>query len=177
MRGVITLFCLLVPALRAQEALPKPTSHHLSMKAMEGTWDAVVKTYGAPGKPPTESKGTEINKLVASGLWLQSEFSSSMLGMAFEGRGLFGFDPSTGKHVGTWVDNVSTAQSLPVGTCHGDCKEITSTFELPGPGGRPMRFKEVAKQSDADHRAMAMWIQGPGDQWMLVMEIDYTRRK
>jgi hypothetical protein len=171
---------LLAPALSVlcafAQDMPRPTAHHLAMKAAEGTWDAVVKSY-APGQPPAESKGVEVNKIVAGGLWMQSDFTSQMMGMAFEGHGLFGFDPATGKHVGTWVDNVSASQSLPVGICKEGCKEVTSTFELPGPGGQAMKFREVSKQLDADHRHMAMWIQGKDGKDMLMMEISYTRRK
>ncbi len=171
----------LVPALSmlgafAQE-MPKPTAHHLAMKAVEGTWDAIVKNYAGPGQPPMESKAVEVNKVVGNGFWMQTDFHGQMMGAPFDGHGLFGFDPVAGKHVGTWVDSVSPVQAITSGTCKDGCKEITSTFTMNlGPAGTAT-FKEVAKQIDADHRTMAMWMQGKDGKEMLLMEISYTRKK
>jgi hypothetical protein len=174
-RALSALLCVL--PLLAQEGAPKPTAHHLAMKAMEGTWDAVVKTYGAPGQPPTESKAVEVNKVVGGGFWMQSDFSGNLMGGPFDGHGLFGFDPVAGKHVGTWVDSVSPVQAITSGTCKDGCKELASTFDMTVAPGMTMNFRELAKQTDADHRTMAMWMAGKDGKEMLMMEIAYTRRK
>jgi hypothetical protein len=164
--------------LGAQEPpMPKPTPHHLAMKSLEGTWDAVVKMHMAPGKPPMESKGVEVNKLVLGGLWIQSEFTSEMMGAPFEGRGLFGYDPATRKHVGTWVDSMTTSMALSTGTCKNGCKEMTCFFKAPGMDGKLTTFKEVSVEKDPDHRAMTMFIKGKDGAYTLNMEIEYTRRK
>lgn len=163
-------------ALPAQE-LPKPTPHHLALKAQEGTWDAVVKMYMEPGKPPAISKGVEVNTVVLGGFWLESTFKSEMGGMPFEGRGLFGFDSAAGKHVGTWVDSMSTGQAITTGTCKDGCKEVHLTFEAPGMDGKMTTYKEVAIQKDADHRTMSMSMKRPDGTFIQNMQIEYTRRK
>lgn len=170
---------LLVPlALSAQEPpVPKPTPHHLAMKRAEGTWDAVVKVYAEPGKPPLQSKGVEVNTLLPGGLWLQSSFKSDMMGLPFEGRGLFGFDPALGKHVGAWVDSMVMSLAQPVGTCKDDCRETTMTFEGPGMDGKPATFKEVTVEKGPDQRVMTMYLKGKDGAFTLNMEIAYTRRK
>jgi hypothetical protein len=147
------------------------------MKAAEGTWDATVKAYMAPGKPPMESKGVEVNAVALGGLWLVSEFKSDMAGMPFEGRGLFGYDPAAKKHVGTWVDNSGYWQAVSSGTCADGCRTVTSTFKGQGMDGKPATFKEVTRQVDADRRTMDMFIQGRDKKWVLMMEIGYIRRK
>lgn len=167
---------LVCAALSAQEP-PKPTAHHLAMKADEGTWDAVVKSYGAPGQPPLESKAVEVNKIVGAGFWMQTEFKGQMAGAPFEGRGLFGYDPVAGTHVGTWVDSMGPVPAILTGTCKDGCREVTSTFTLAFGPGQSAVFREVAKQIDANHRTMAMWMTGKDGKEMLMMEIAYTRRK
>ena len=157
--------------------VPKPTPHHLAMKTLEGTWDAVVKVYMEPGKPPMESKAVEVNQLLPGGLWLQSEFKSEMMGTPFEGRGLFGYDPATRKHVGTWVDSTVTSMALSTGTCKHDCKEITCFFKGPGMDGKMTTYKEISVEKDADHRTMTMFIKGKDGAYHLNMGIEYTRRK
>ena len=172
------LFLLSTLALGAQEfPTPKPTPHHLALRRLEGTWDAVVKVRQAPGKPPMVSKGVEVNRLVPGGLWLTSEFRSELSGVPFEGRGIFGYDPATGKHVGTWVDSTVMGMAHPVGTCRDGCRETTMTFEGPGMDGKPTTFREVSVEQGPDRRLMTMYIKGPGGTFSPDMEIEYTRRK
>lgn len=174
----IPLLFLTGAALLAQGMpLPKPTPHHLALKRLEGTWDATVKVYMGPGKPPMVSKAEEVNKLVPGGLWLTSEFKSDMAGTPFEGRGIFGYDPATGKHVGTWADSMVMSLSRPEGTCKDDCRETTMLFTGPGMDGKPTTYKEVSVEKDADHRVMTMYTQGKDGTFDLGMEIEYTRRK
>ena len=170
--------CLLLAAslsLGAQD-FPKPTAHHAAFKALEGTWDAVVTYYVDPAKPPAVSKGVEVNKVVPGGLWIQSEFRSDMMGMPFEGRGLFGYDTAAGRHVGTWVDSFSTSQSIVEGTCKDGCREVTVFFKGPDMTGKTITYKEVNVVKDADHRTMTMYHQGSGGAYTQNMLIEYTRR-
>jgi hypothetical protein len=158
-------------------AYPKPTPHHVAMQAQEGTWDAEVTVNMGPGQPPAVSKGTEVNKMLRGGLWLQSEFASDMMGTPFEGRGLFGYDPATGQHVGTWVDSMAMAPSHPRGTCKDGCREVTMTFDGQDMRGRNVTYKEIAVQKDADHRTMTMFTKPKGGKYAQVMVIEYVRRK
>jgi hypothetical protein len=176
MRAPIVLLAASL-ALGAQDAFPKPTPHHLAMKSLAGTWDAEVKYWVDTAKPPMVSKGVEVNRVVLGGLWLESEFKSEMMGAPFEGRGLFGYDPALGKHVGTWVDNMGTAQSISAGTCKDGCKEVTSFFMGPDMEGKTVTYKEVNLEQDADHRTMTMYNERPGGAYVKNMEIAYTRRK
>lgn len=175
-RHLMALLALL-PLAAQDSPLPKPTPHHEAMKALEGTWDATAKMVMGPGKPPMESKGVEINTLILGGLWLQTEFTADIGGMAFGGRGLFGYDTQAKKHVGTWVDNTGTWPAISRGTCKDGCREVTLTFEGYGEDGKPRTFKEVSIQKDADHRTMAMYIKGKNGKFTCTMEIAYTRRK
>lgn len=175
---MILACALATTGLLAQEMpLPKPTSHHRALQRSEGTWDVVVKVFGTPGKPPMISKGVEVNKLVPGGLWLTSEFKSDFMGTPFEGRGIFGYDTATKKHVGTWVDSMVTGLALPVGTCKDDCREVTMTFDGPGMDGKPTTYKEVTVEKGADQRVMTMYIKGKDGAFKLNMEMEYTRRK
>jgi hypothetical protein len=175
LRPALALLCASLLSLSAQE-MPKPTPHHEAMKAQAGTWDAVVKMGMGPGKPPMEMKGVEVNTLLLGGLWLASEFKADMGGAPFEGRGLFGYDTQTKRHVGTWVDNSATWQAVTSGTCKDGCRELVSFFQGYTPEGKPASYKEVFRQPDADHRRMEMYTKGAKG-WNLILEIDYTRRK
>lgn len=173
---IVSLACVL--ALSAQESpFPKPTAHHLALKDQAGTWSAVVKMSMGPDKPPAVSKATETNTLVAGGLWLRSEVKSEMMGLPFEGYGLFGYDTMQNAHVGTWVDNSGTWMAQTKGTCTKDCREQTLIFEGYDESGKPATFKEVHTQPDRDHRTMVMYAKGKDGAYVKVMEMEYTRAK
>lgn len=173
---IISLGCVL--ALSAQESpFPKPTAHHLALKDQVGTWTAVIKMSMGPDKPPMVSKATETNTLVAGGLWLKSEVKSEMMGLPFEGHGLFGYDTQQNAHVGTWVDNSGTWMAVTRGTCSKDCREQTTFFEGYDEAGKPATFKEVHVQTDRDHRTMTMFTKGKDGGYVKTMEMEYTRAK
>lgn len=175
---VILLAAFTATGLVAQEyAAPKPTPHHLALKRQVGTWDAVVKVNTAQGQPPMVSKGVEVNSLVPGGLWLTSTFQSDFMGMPFEGRGIFGYDPALGKHVGTWIDSTVMALAHPIGTCKDDCRETTLFFDGPDMTGRTVTYKNVTVEKGPDHRVMTMYVKGKDGAFKLNMEIEYTRRK
>ena len=172
------LALLATSGLLAQDfAAPKPTSHHLALLRQVGTWDAEVRVFMAPGKPPAVSKGVQVNKLVPGGLWLTSEFKSDMAGMPFEGRGIFGYDTAAGKHVGTWVDSMVTGLALPVGSCKDDCRETTLTFDGPGMDGKTVTYREVTVEKGPDATLMTMYIKDKDGAFVRNLEIAYTRRK
>ena len=100
----------------AQDMPAKPTAEHKILMSEEGTWDATVKSYkNGPESEPSVSKGVEVNTVVTGGLWLTSVFKGDFEGMAFEGRGQFGYDPIKKKYVGTWIDSFSPSLTGPRG--------------------------------------------------------------
>lgn len=173
---LVVLGCVL--SLSAQDSpFPKPTAHHLAMKDQAGTWHAVAKMYMEPGKPPMVSKGTETNTLVAGGLWLKTEMKAEMMGAAFEGYGLSGYDTQAHAHVGSWVDSSGTWMAVTKGTCSKDCREQTLYFDGYDEAGKPSSHKEVHTQVDRDHRTMVMYAKGKEGSYIRLMEMDYTRAK
>ena len=173
---LLTLSCVLT--LAAQESpFPKPTAHHLAMKDQAGTWTCTARMFMDPTKPPTVSKGTETNTLVAGGLWLKSELRAEMMGQAFEGHGLFGYDHRQGAHVGSWVDSSDTWMAITRGTCAQDCRVQTLFFEGYNAAGKPVTHKEIHTQVDRDHRNLAMFVKAKNGAFLKIMDMEYVRAK
>jgi hypothetical protein len=147
----------------------KPGPEHESLKQMVGTWDATVEMM-APGAPA--SKGVEVNKALADGLWVVTEFKSDMGGKPFEGHGVWGYDPAKKKYVGTWVDSMTSGLTISEGTYDAATKTATDIMESPGPDGKPMKIKATTVWKDSDTRVFTMY---EGEKPS--MKITYTRRK
>jgi hypothetical protein len=157
--------------------MPKPAPEHGMLKQDVGTWDATVEMWMEPGKPPTTSKGTEVNTLGPGGFWLITSFKSEMMGAPFEGHGLTGYDPAKKVYVSTWVDSMGPGLSLGESTYDAKTRTVTGWMEGPGPDGKPMKMKSVVKYETDDKRVFSMSMPGPDGKDMTTMRITYNRRK
>lgn len=105
--------CLLVLSLAACGVAPKrltmeqwgtPTTQHAELVKGAGEWTGTLTLYTPEG--PQTVPATETVEAVG-GLWIQSRFTCDFMGMPYLGTGCVGYDPSRGRYVGNWIDNVS----------------------------------------------------------------------
>jgi hypothetical protein len=161
--------------------VPKPTAEHKIVTSDEGTWDATIKMVrGGPGAEPAISKGVEVNTVMPGGLWLLSRFEGSFGGMAFEGRGQFGYDTVQKKYVGTWIDSVSPTLSILEGTYDASTKTMTYVGEGFDHATRSkFTQKMVTTTKDDGTRVFHLYVKSDetGGKEALMMEITYSKRK
>lgn len=109
--------CLLSLALAACTAGPKkpplmmeawtqPTEHHKRIVAGAGEWEGTLTMFGDHATPEPVPAQETVEALGA--FWVQSRFTCEFMGMPYVGTGCVGYDPSTGKYVGTWIDNMTS---------------------------------------------------------------------
>ncbi len=156
---------------------PKPGPEHEQLQQLAGVWDAQVKFFAEPGKPPQESKGEYTGKMDVGGFFLATEFKGQMLGSAFHGRGLTGYDPFKKKYVGTWVDSMSPAFYHSEGAFDKSGKIYTETMVGPDPTGKPMKMHMITEIKNKDQMVFTMSAPGKDGKVALVMEVTYTRKK
>jgi len=155
-----------------------PGEGHKALAGMAGTWDAEVTSWMEPGQPPTKSKGTSENRMVLGGRWVESKFTSEMMGQPFEGLGYTGYDNYKKKYIGTWQDNMSTAVMLSEGTFDAAGKVMTSTSTMDDPmTGKTSTIKMTTTIESPDHHVFEMWGPDPSGKVVKQMQIDYRRRK
>ena len=155
-----------------------PGEAHKSQACMVGTWEAEVTSWMEPGAPPVKSKGTSENRMVLGGRWVESRFTSEMMGQPFEGIGYTGYDNHKKKYIGTWTDNMSTAVMLSEGTMDAAGKVMTSTSTMDDfMTGKPQTIKMTTTIASPDHHIFEMWGPGPDGKVAKQMQIDYRRRK
>lgn len=171
--SVLFLFVLAAPAVAQMP--PKPGVEHQRLTAQAGVWDARVEMLGEDGKPAV-SKGVSRVKAGPGGLWVIDEFEAELMGAPFAGHGTTGFDPATGKYVGTWVDSWSTTVMQLEGTCDKSGKVLTMVGMAPGPDGKPVQHTMVTTDKDDGSRVFEMSVPGPDGKPMVVLKIVYTRQ-
>jgi hypothetical protein len=157
--------------------LPKPGPEHEILKMEAGVWDATVEESVEPGAPPKVSKGVETNTLICGGLWLTSEFKGEMMGQPFQGHGVTGYDPLKKSYIGIWVDGMSPALGLVVGTYDPAKKTMSNIYESHDPSGKPVKMKMVTVWKGEDSRAWTATTVGEDGKDVTMLTIKYQRRK
>ena len=152
--------------------------NHKLLEYMLGDWTTVAKMWMQPGVPPTESLGTCSSRSTMGGRYIVSGHQGMMMGKSFEGVATTGYDNTTGKFVGTWMDNMSTGIMLTTGSYDPAAKSFTYWSEGPDPMQPKVMVKvrEVFKVVDKDKHLME-WYETRDGKEAKTMEVTYTRKK
>ena len=155
----------------------RPRPEHALLKELAGKWTATFEMT-MPGAPPMKSRASEVNEMLGE-LWIVSRYEDrGMMGGAFLGAQIFGYDPDEKKYVGAWADSQSANLSVQKGTYD----EATRTLTLVGTSKDPMTgadstVRRVVTWTDDDHRTQQMYVPGPGAKEMEMFTIEYERVK
>jgi hypothetical protein len=181
-RAASLALALLVPLVSAALArqnpfAARPKPEHALLKKLAGKWSASFQLK-MPGAPPSKSRGSETNEMLGE-LWIVSRYEDpGMMGGAFAGVQLLGYDPDEKKYVGAWADS----QSANLSVQKGAFDEATQTLTLVGTSKDPMTgadstVRTVVKWDGDDHRTQTMFVPGPGGKEMELFTIEYERVK
>jgi hypothetical protein len=171
----LALMAVAAGSLLAQE-IPAPATpgpEHKHLHTLEGTWDCKMKMEGAP----EALNAVATYKIELGGLWVSSEFKCDNPGFKFTGKGLDGYDTNKNKYVGTWCDSMSTSMMVMEGTHDEKTKTTTMTGQGYNEQGKLTKYRNVTKETDADHFTFQMYMVGDDGKESLAFTIDYTRRK
>ena len=178
--GPLAGAALLAGSLAAQEGMPpapKPGPEHAILKQDEGTWDATVEMFMAPGAPPMTSRGVETNVMGCGGLCLITDFKGEMApGQPFHGHGTSVWDPAKKKYVGTWTDSMSSGIAMGESTYDAATKTMTGSMDSSDPSGQHSKMKSVVEYKDAGTRVFTMYMTGPDGKEVPGMRITYKKK-
>jgi hypothetical protein len=157
--------------------LGTPGPAHELLGRMAGNWEAKVKSWMEPGKPPMESAGTSQQKMILGGRFLQQDFTGEMMGSTFTGMGITGYDNHRKKYFSTWIDSMGTAILFFEGTAGADGKTITQESSYDDAIKGPMKWRSVTRIVDEDTHVFEMYSAGKSGKEEKMMEITYTRKR
>jgi Protein of unknown function (DUF1579) len=156
--------------------LGTPGGPHKLLSRMAGTWNAKMKSWMEPDKPPMESTGTSESKMILGARYLQMDFTGELMGSPFSGIGLTGHDNHTKKYVSTWADSMGTAIHFFEGTGSADGKIITQESHHDDPVKGPMKWRSVTRIVDDNTHVFEMYGTDKSGKEEKMMEITYTRK-
>ena len=162
--------------MEAYQKAGTPGMEHGRLASMAGTYDLTVKSWHAPGAPPSTDTGTATRKMILGNRVMLEEVTSQMMGQPFSGQGLHGFDNVTGKYWGTWNDSMSTGLMVSEGTCDAQLScTYTGTHHDPVTK-KPQSSRMTTRWTDKNTEVFEMYGPGPDGKETKMMEITYKRR-
>lgn len=153
---------------------------HKRFEEMVGTWETESKWWLAPESEPMISTGTAEFRLILDGRYVEQIYKCpNMMGMAYEGRGIEGYDNFKKKYVSLWMDSMSTGIYLAEGTVDASGKVWTYYGKMDDPftGEKDKVAKSIAREISKDKVIYEMYDKKPGVGEFKTMEIIYTRKK
>ena len=162
--------------MQAYQQAGTPGAPHAALAKMAGTYDLAIRSWNAPGAPPTEEKGTATRSMVLGGRVMVEQTQSTMMGQPFTGHGMHGYDNVSGKYWATWSDSMSTGLMV----SEGDCDDKGSCV-FTGGWNDPVTKKKVTARMTSRWTSPGVEVfemYGPGQDGkeMKMMEITYTKR-
>lgn len=165
-------------AMEAWQKAMTPGEGQKKLEPLVGTFDAKVRMWMDPSKPPDDSTGTSVNSWVLGDRFVQTKYEGVFLGEAFNGIGYTGYDNVTKKYQGTWMDTGSTSVMTSVGTIDSAGKVLTMKATTSDPAtGKVTTADQKITIVDNDHHSIEMWGKTPDGKNFKMMEIQYTRKK
>ena len=167
------------PAKMAEaKKMGAPGENHKKFESLVGNWTNTSTRKMTPDAAPMTSTGTNTNKMILGGRFLQQDFKGEAMGEAFEGTGISGYDNVKKEFTSIWMDNMMTGIMVSTGQYDASSNAITEkgTFSCPMTGEKDKEFRSVWKIIDENNYTYEMYGKGPDGHEFKNMEIVYKRQ-
>jgi hypothetical protein len=156
-----------------------PGPQHAMLAKLAGEWNCTVKFQTDPSQPVQESQSTAVITSLMDGRYIQEVDAGNVMGMPFNGMGIYGYDNVSGKFVSSWIDNMGTGMMSSLGTADAAGKTIRWEGTMNDPvTGKASKERMVMTFADDDHHTFEMYGTPPGaKKEMKTMTIDYVRKQ
>jgi hypothetical protein len=179
---VVGMAAAVSPFTYAQpKTLGLPGPEHRRLEVLAGTFNARVRAYFEPGKPPQESTGVMTRTMLFGGRYLKEDYSGNMAGKPFNGMSLIGYDTHTGRYRIVWVDSASTDMMISNGIYDEKSKAFVfyNKLESLDAGKRPKVIaRDVLRITGPNQHVFEMYRKPDeaGAKEVKIIDITYTRR-
>jgi len=151
--------------------MPKPTEAHRKLSALAGRWTGKEIIPPCPWDP---AGGTAVgrcdNRVSVDGFILVHDYEQQRNGAVnFRGHGVFAYDAEAKQYVLTWWDSMGVAPNVFKGDFNGNRLSMTCV-DGQGHSRTTWEFRKP------DEYFFRMEMSQDGQQWMTLMEGDYTRQ-
>jgi hypothetical protein len=164
------------PAPASGDELMAPGPEHAALMALAGDYDVTGKFWMMPHSAPAESTAKATFTPILGGRYLRQDYHGSMMGVAYDGIGIEGFDRGRGRYTSVWVDSISTGQLALEGASGdgGATRTYIGMMDDAEHPGKTVAVRWVCTRIDANAFRFALY-EGAGAQAWQCMDLVYRR--
>ncbi len=153
------------------------SENHAILKDLVGRWKTSSKFWMDKNSKPEEASGTQVNKLIMDGRFLQSEAKGTAMGKPFTGMGLLGYDNIKSEYQSMWIDNMNTSLMTSSGSFDGASKTLNEkgTGSCPMTGEKNRVFRGEWRFVDKKNYVYSLYSNGKDGAEYKMMEITYKK--
>lgn len=167
------------PAMSQKEmmALAEPGEGHNQLNALLGDWEAEVKMWFAPGRPPITFKETvKRESLFENRFVIEHVEAASAMG-PYHAMAVLGYNNSEKRYEMFFIDNGGTAMNMWTGTFDTDKKTFTFSGNEVDMSGKKVKFRTTIDCADKDKQIKTGFKPGKDGKEFKAFEITLTRTK
>lgn len=152
-----------------------PTENHKVLAKDVGMWKTEMTNYMDPKAAPLKSTGTAETSMILGDRYQQSIYKGDVMGMAFEGISLLGYDDAKKVFVNSWVDNMGTGIMMLEGKWEKPGKTIVYTGKCTNPkDGKDMKVRQIVTIESETIQHMEMYMTEGGKE-IKTLEVRMTK--
>jgi len=162
--------------MKMMSDMSAPAKEHEALKPLIGTFTCANK-FNMAGAPPMESTGEVTRKWIIGNRYIEEEVKGTMMGTAFEGFGISGYDKLQKLYHGYWIDNMGTGWWFQTGTMDAAGKVLTMSGENFDPmANMKKKGRSTLDMTDPNKHVMKMYDTGPDGKEYVAFEMTCTRK-
>lgn len=155
----------------------QPGEQHAWLRRWVGEWSVEGEMYPAPGAEPIRSKGAEVVRPLGD-LWIIGESEGTMPGGgSYSALLTAGFNPKTGRFVGSWIGSMSGYLWVYDGWLGGDELTLEAQGESCLQPGTMTTYRDITRLVSDNERRFRATLLNPDGQWQEIMSLVYRRTK
>jgi hypothetical protein len=151
-----------------------PGPQHAALAEHAGDYTMVIKSWMDPAGEPMVSEGTAHSEMILGGRIYKETVESDMMGMPFTGLGFTGYDNTTGKYWGTWMDSMSTGLGIGEGEWDEEADALKMAIEFADPMTKETKTAHTVTRWTDDGKTVFEWYEDRDGAQVKTMEIVYT---
>ena len=129
------------------------------------------------GPEPAEGRGVSQNEMILGGRFLKTMYKGDMMGQAFLGMGLDGYDKHKQKYVGIWIDTMGTMMTTFEGDAEESGKSLTMYGEYVDPlTGTKKDVKGILTVVSTNRYTYESWEKSGDGEFEKTMQIIYSKK-
>ncbi|HEX4665461.1 MAG TPA: DUF1579 family protein [Chthoniobacterales bacterium] len=152
--------------------MPTPSDGHRRLEKIAGQWEGEEKMYPSPWDPQGGTAIGRINSRMAlNGFALINDYEQERNGkIAFNGHGVFTYDPKTESYTLVWVDCMGAPPEIFKGNFDGAVLKLAH-------GGPGMHVRLTYDMSEPDVMSTSMEMSQDGSAWNRFFDARLKRRR